>query len=401
MNLLVVTNAPGEIATWVRPVARAIREENQAVRIICLLSFCQFASGEEAGLLKEIPEIGAIIPPREYLKVILKGRLPCGAQPEGGAVLHLGGDPIHSLLVARRLGWKTAIYTYRPETKLIKYFDRIIVLDKAAKEKVVARGMQPIRVEAAGDLVVDSINETPQTKGKFCKRYSLNMDCFTIGFLAGSRKEHAKNLLPFFLRVAELIKERSSRFQFFTLLAPSIRQEFIEGTLEGSQDKILSEGEKISILTSQGLRIPVIQGGIEAMNMADFVLTIPGSNTGQMASMGIPMLVVAPLNAPELIPLEGIWGLVGRIPWAGISLKKYFVKKVSERTPFTALPNIRARRLIVPEMRGILSPLGVAKRVLGYLKELDRKKVSNQLQETMGLGGASKRLARVILSMME
>jgi len=410
MNLLIVANAPGEITTWVKPVVQAIHKESREVKITCLLPFCQFASGKEVDLLKEIPGID-IIPTKSYLRTLIRGQSCLGTRSQKGVVFHLGGDPFHSLVLARRFGWKVAIYSYKSTFPFLKYFDKIMVLDGLSRERAVARGVKRGQIETVGDLIVDSVNESSQTREELCQRYSLRTEEVTIGILAGSREEHIRHLLPFLLRVAELIKEELKEIQFVTLIATSIKLGFLKETLslplssflDGSTAEIQHEDGGITLLTDQGLRVPVVRGDPEVMRICHIVLTIPGSNTGQLASLGVPMLVLVPLNAPEFIPLEGIWGLVDRIPLIGCLLKRFFVRCLNERIIFTALPNIRAKKFVVPEIRGVLHPIDVAQRALEYLQELNiinREEISGQLQGVMGSKGASKRVARIILSML-
>ncbi|MGB7273927.1 MAG: hypothetical protein WBC69_11565, partial [Geitlerinemataceae cyanobacterium] len=56
VDILILTNGPGELATWVRPVVRTLRQqlgENRSqLRISVVLSPCPNASGKEAEIAR-------------------------------------------------------------------------------------------------------------------------------------------------------------------------------------------------------------------------------------------------------------------------------------------------------------------------------------------------------------
>lgn len=373
MDLLIVTNAPGEISTWVRPVARAIKGGLEGVRISCLLLICQFASGEEVYLLRQIQEIDHILPISLYPRVFLKGRLPFGKKK--GVVLHLGGDPVHSLVLAKRLGWRVLIYTYGPPRRVFRYFDRVMVLDEKAREDFVSSGIPMERMDVVGDLITDSVEPSSSSPSKEG----------IIGLLPGSRREHFVHLLPLLIRVCDLLHKTLPSYKFLLLVAKSIERDW--------------SIKEDYIETPSGVRIGVMRDGIEVMKGARLVITIPGSNTGQLAALGVPMLVILPLHLPHLIPMQGVIGLIGQIPLFGRHIKGYLIEKAKEG--FIALPNIRAHRFIVPEMKGILDPDRIAMEALKYIENLDRERVSFELKAAMGPKGASTKVARVVYSMME
>ena len=54
VDILILSNGPGEVTTWVRPVVKALREKlghnREQVRISVVLSPCPNASGKEAAI---------------------------------------------------------------------------------------------------------------------------------------------------------------------------------------------------------------------------------------------------------------------------------------------------------------------------------------------------------------
>jgi len=72
----------------------------------------------------------------------------------------------------------------------------------------------------------------------------------------------------------------------------------------------------------------------------------------------------------------------------------YFKKK-----KFFAWPNIKAKRMIVPERIGNISPIKIAREVLFLIKNRDQlKSIRNNLHIERGDKGAAKKLASIIVN---
>ena len=60
------------------------------------------------------------------------------------------------------------------------------------------------------------------------------------------------------------------------------------------------------IRTATGVHLPCFHHQqYNLMNWADLALTILGTNTVELAALGVPMVVTVPLTHPEEIPLRG------------------------------------------------------------------------------------------------
>ncbi|MGV0029477.1 lipid-A-disaccharide synthase, partial [Phormidesmis priestleyi ANT.L61.2] len=59
VDILILSNGPGEVTTWVRPVVRALRQQlgddHSLVRISVILSPCPNATGKEAAIARSYP----------------------------------------------------------------------------------------------------------------------------------------------------------------------------------------------------------------------------------------------------------------------------------------------------------------------------------------------------------
>jgi len=80
----------------------------------------------------------------------------------------------------------------------------------------------------------------------------------------------------------------------------------------------------------------------------------------ELASLGVPAVVITPSNAPELVVINGVFQFVDRIPVVGIPLKRSAAVAVAKRFRFFAQPNIDAGREIDVELRGTQLPSRIA-----------------------------------------
>jgi lipid A disaccharide synthetase len=135
------------------------------------------------------------------------------------------------------------------------------------------------------------------------------------------------------------------------------------------------------------------------MAASDMIVTIPGTNTAEVAIIGTPMISIFPLDSSNMIPLEGIWEIIGKLPLLGYVFKKYYVKIMQKRIRFFAIPNIKTGRSIVPELLGKIQAVDVAEKVDALLNDTDTlKEMSGQLKAALGKPGAARMIAEEILN---
>ena len=70
------------------------------------------------------------------------------------------------------------------------------------------------------------------------------------------------------------------------------------------------------------VRIPVLRNALAAARSARLVLTIPGTKTIELAVLGKPAIAITPLNAPELVTINGPLTYLNRVPLVGVPLKR-------------------------------------------------------------------------------
>ncbi len=112
VDIVILSNGPGELITWVRPVVQQLRQQaNIDLRISVILSPCPHATGKEVAIARSYPEVDRVQPPEYFWRFLLWGKTAENWHwyPQG-VVLFLGGDQFFTVAVGKRLGYRTVIY---------------------------------------------------------------------------------------------------------------------------------------------------------------------------------------------------------------------------------------------------------------------------------------------------
>src|SRR5512146_1109205 len=95
IDILILSNGPGELTTWVRPVVKALRQQmgndRHQVRISLVLSPCPNASGREVEIAQSYPEIDRVQAAQHFFPFLLFGKTAAGWDwRDQGVVVFLG-----------------------------------------------------------------------------------------------------------------------------------------------------------------------------------------------------------------------------------------------------------------------------------------------------------------------
>ncbi|MFA4843585.1 MAG: hypothetical protein WC632_01380 [Candidatus Margulisiibacteriota bacterium] len=357
-DVILVANSPGELSALVKPVAAELsRDKNK--HVILVLTPCQYTSGRELEFVKGLKGIDRVVTAAEYKNWALLNKKPVQLELAGkGVVLYLGGDLAHAMVVAKKT--KYPAYAYLGEHLGWKNFYRkFFVPDQGAYDKFKPKAKKG-QLRLVGNLMVDSVTDLP--------KWQPARDVIT--FMPGSRQWEIDYMTPLYREIMPLIKRHYPGARFQLVSSPFVKAHPIPGA------KLVN---------------------YEDIGNSELVITIPGTNTALLAARGLPMIVLFPLNNPEAIPLEGLADLLGKLPVMGRAFKKWLARTVDRRTKFFALPNQKAGREIVPEIRGLVEPLGVALSAVSLLKDHGRRaKMSRELVSSLGPAGAAKRIVEEI-----
>ena len=407
MDVAIVTNSPGELAGWVMPVAKQITGDSRFLasrdRLVIFTPHCQYASGKEQEIAKSIPGVVKVFGPNDYLKFLFFNKGLKNGFSENGILIHMGSDYFNSFLISKRLGYPAFAYTYDVAKFYNKHFKRFFVPDQGIKDKLTSSGISIDKIDVVGDLVADSI-DIRMSRGEARKSWGLEEKKILLGIFPGSRPYQVKYMVPFFLRCCELIEDEFRDVDFVLSRPSFVSEDQLKDAIINNKNDFLESTEGVFadnfITTQRGTKVRVVsEMPYEVMNACDLIMTIPGTNTAQIGVVGCPMLVVAPLNKPEEIPLDGIAGYIQYIPLIGKSIKAYLVRKFSKSLFFTAIPNRRAKKEIAMEIRGVLTPEDVKTKIVKLLTDdAVRASMSAELKKVMGGRGAAKKIADTVLN---
>jgi lipid-A-disaccharide synthase len=221
-----------------------------------------------------------------------------------------------------------------------------------------------IPVEYVGHPLLDVV---PLTLGKddARRRLGLAKERTVIGLLPGSRREEVEQLLPPMLEAATRLAASDGRRSFVLGLAPTVSRASVEDFLNraaGAPPVDIVEG-----LTH------------EVMAAADVLLIASGTATLEAALLGTAMVVCYRVSR--------LTEMVGR---------------VLTRIPWISLPNIVARRTVVPEiLQAEVTGVRLAAEAERLLEDpaaaTAQHAAFKDLRERLGQPGVGERAARVIL----
>ena len=362
MRITILTNGPGELWGWVRPVASELRKRGHSISLWLLP--CQFASGHEreaASLLGVDKLEGPASASRIWQDIALE---------KTDRVIQLGGDLMYGKRMSEKSHAPLTCYTYWPR----KEIDGVKFLT--------AYQSQAQRVPTAiviGDLVKDGLMMDATTSAMSSWNWPKLKDSPRILFLPGSRPAIRNAALNWLVKVHDGLKAHIPEVRVRALFS----QFMPESEFEQWQKAGLN---------------PVRCGAGVAMRYADFALTQPGTNTFELMHCGLPALVIAPEDFLRFVPIAGVLGYVARLPIIGLKLRRYGAMRLIRRWGgFISLPNRIAGHMVMNEKYGDITPEDAAEEICAQLKNKEAlKKTREDFLKLSGDSGAASRLCDIV-----
>jgi len=413
---MITVNSPGEVSGWLKPTVKALKALWREIEIVVFIPPCTFASGVEQAVVEKMPEVSLVVKPHEVVSFVLLGKFPANFTPaKQGIVLFLGGDLTYAKLIAKRLKYPAVAYT-EGFANWIKSFQFFAEPYPKMQEKLLTQGVPREKVFMIGNLMLDAA-KAELSSSEVRQRLKIK-DRPLILLLPGSRPGHVRYFAPFLMRVAELIREKIPEAAFVLSISPFVSDFQLQEVLN-SEEAAEYEGRSSFVFgkevdgatawdkpglitTTEGLEISALRNHqYNLMAAADLAVTIPGTNSIELSFFGVPMIVAMPLNRLEIIPLEGIPGLIGALPVVGKLLKQWLIPKLATKIKYTAWPNMLAEDELVPEIRGILTPKDLAEVAFELLADpIKREEISLKLKVLVGETGAAERLVTLMEKVM-
>ncbi len=374
MNLLIFANGPGELLERAVPFAKLAKENNSKNTVYLILTPCQFSSGMEFRIAKNLNFFDGVFTLKK-----LPYLFSYFSRKKINAIFHLGGDILYPSLFSLIL--KVSCFSY----------GNFFIKSRRCKYLV-----------PYSNVIYNAIGkEIPLNNVFFTGNFSFFVTSFStsfskdgkwrIGLFPGSRRLQFEHIFPFFVKVLDYLFESGymlepklflSPFIDFDLLVQIINKGPTYKVLDYSKVNIYKDNEKDFYLVSEkGHKINIASSW--EMKEIDIALTTPGTSTLTLSSFGIPMLVVAPFNKIEKIPLNGIANFVEYIPYFGPLFKKKLVYSYLSKREFLALPNIIENKELVDEIKGILTFRDVGERIKKMISS--RKKLYDTKRKLINL----------------
>ena len=409
--VVIISNGPGELTTWVKPVIYQLKKlaklSDSKINLSLRLTLvpCPNATGREFEVARNWHQFDVITSASNFINLLLKPS-KFAHWPDKGIVVFLGGDQFWSILLAKRLGYKSITYA-EWNARWPRWNDLTAAMNEEVKEKLSKKNKKNCIV--IGDLMAD-INNKDNSSMK------LNEDKW-LAILPGSKNTKLSIGIPYFLEMADLIAQNNTNIKMIIPIAPTTN---LDDYLYFQSDKnpiakfysskiksITKEENSIFdyiIETEKKTKLYILSRHpqYEILSNCNLAVTTVGANTAELAAINLPMIVVLPTqHLNNMKAWDGMIGILAKISFLNkifvALLKGWYLKN---RTYF-AWPNIKARKFIVPERIGDYSPKKIAQEVLLLIEDQDS--LQNQrfnLSKQRGQKGASKKLAKIIFKLI-
>ena len=450
-DLVILSNGPGEVLTWVRPVVSALwqqlepagQAQARCVRISVILSPCNHASGKEADILRSWPEVDRVQAPEDFWPFLLRGQTADSWHwHDRGVVVFLGGDRIFPVAIARRLGYRSIVYA-EWETQWSGWIDRFVAMNDTALKTL------PLRHRSKGTIVGDLMADAANLPRDIHDRHDLKLlDALSdvsapIALMPGSKPMKLAPLVPLMIAIADGAIARWKRdfpqrpvLQFVIPVAPTLSLKeitryadplynpiidrfnwgsatLIPGTFEPNQDTE-QPADLLAPLpyfrTSAGNQIYLwsTNPAYSLLDRCQFCLTTVGANTAELGALGIPMFVLLPMHQLDTMRAwDGVLGILVRSPIVGAWFARLISWIVWRWLAFRggsrfAWPNIWAHRQgkapIVREFLGRFSADEIADELCATIGHPTQLAVlRTRLRGVRGQSGAAQAIAGIIL----
>lgn len=392
-SLIILANSPGEMSGWVAPVVTQVRSILPDVHITVALIPDWFTSGREREFAAQLP-VDRVAGVFTVIRSIWQDLDACRARRN--LVLFLGGDALYAKGLAALL--KCPAMAYMPRVYHPSDFRRIFVPTAAEKDRAVRKGADPDHIVVVPTLALDSVIPSG-TPAEIKARFGLPEEARPIfSLMAGSRPSYVAMSIDFMLDIAGHLLDRHAAARTLLPVSPFIDRELVLSVLR-RRGMVWTEtpGGETLFTGPDGRILIVFAHSHDAFVVADAAVVLPGTNNLQCAALGVPFIMLMPLNSIEHIPFEGLLGFLYPKFFPFNKLKKYVISYLSKRVPYLSMVNRMAGRMLAPELRGVLTPEGVAEAVSDlWLDTPRREQLRADLLELTRERGAARIIAEAI-----
>jgi lipid-A-disaccharide synthase len=404
VDILILSNGPGEVTTWVRPVVKALREQLghdiSQVRISVILSPCPHASGKETAIALGYPEVDRVQAAADFWQFLLWGKTAENWDWRNqGAVVFLGGDQLFPVIIGKKLGYKTVVYA-EWSARWHNFIDKFAIMKAQVAKNVSPKYIDKFTV--VGDLMLEAAENEITSKIENPKS-QINI----IGILPGSKAAKLTQGVPLTLAIAEYIHSKLPQAKFFIPVAPTLDLSTLADFAKPENNPLAKafnfQGADLigdNLVTSTGLIVALKSENpaYHLLSQCSICLTTVGANTAELGALAVPMIVLLPTQQLDAMrSWDGLPGILANLPGVGSSFAKLINWWMIKNKGLLAWPNIWAQAEIVPELVGKLQPETVGKMVLDLLENPEKlAAIRDKLRSVRGEGGAAEKLAILV-----
>jgi hypothetical protein len=405
-EIVLVSNGPGELSTWVRPLARLLHRRlalrplapDAPLGLRLVLVPCPNATGTEHRVASAWGLFDQVVPARRFWRLLLRPRR-YGIWPAQGVVVFLGGDQFWTVLLSARLGYRHLTYA-EWVARWPRWNDRVALMGPAAASRLRPRWRD--RAREVGDLMADlsesSRSDEPLPGGPW------------VALLPGSKRAKLQVGVPFLLETADRLAALHPGCRFLLPLAPTTSLEELlrhagpANPVAAHYRSGVPRPEGDHLITTAGTAILVRQDhpAHGPLSQCALALTTVGANTAELGALGVPMIVLVPTQHLQVMQAWDGWlGLVARLPLLrrllGVALTAWRLR----HRGFLAWPNISAGRPVVPERVGAIEPAVIAAEAADWLDHPTRlAAMAEDLRSLRGRPGAVSALAELVVELL-
>ncbi|MEO0755817.1 MAG: lipid-A-disaccharide synthase [Cyanobacteria bacterium J06648_16] len=418
IDIVILSNGPGEISTWVKPIVQALKAHptGPRQRISVLLSPCPHASGNEHVTALSYPEVDRVQAAVHFFRFLLTGQTANGWDwYERGVVVFLGGDQLYPVLVGKRLGYPPVIYA-EWEGRWQSWIHAYGAMQSRVVEKASPKYRDKFTI--VGDLMADVSGSQDRTAIE--SRLGIGPETELVGLMPGSKPLKLKMGVPLVSAIATYLHPIRPNLHFVIPVAPTLDIKALASYTDPVQNSFVRvfDGPRLElIIPSESGLLPYLQTdngtrmylwkpfpAFDLLSRCQLCITTAGANTAQLGALAVPMIVLLPARqiAQEFDYLDGLPSLVSKLPGIGPAARSLIngvvLRVLMRQGKYFSWPNIWAQRAIVPELLDHLSGESVGNRVLDYLEHPERlRQVSDQLRQLRGPSGAAEKMADLIM----
>jgi len=403
---VLVSNGPGELSTWVQPLAERLhsmlpcrpRTSEAALSLNLVLVPCPNATGRERAAAEPWGLFEKIVPASRFWSLLFRP-LRHGPWPSKGVVVFLGGDQFWTVLLSARLGYRHITYA-EWVARWPGWNDRIAAMSPAVQKQLPVRYRNRCRV--VGDLMADL--------SSFARRDDPLPEGQWVALLPGSKAAKLSVGMPFLLETADRLAQLKPGCRFLLPLAPTtsvaelLRYASPDNPIARHYSARVAAVENDVLITAAGTRIRLLpqHPAHGPLSQCDLALTTVGANTAELGALAVPMIVIVPTQHLEVMQAwDGGLGLLARLPGLRRLIGALLTFWRLRNNGLMAWPNISAGRVVVPERVGAITPEQIAVEASAWLASPERLQGQREdLQALRGEPGAVAALAEEVRTLL-